>query len=166
MQKNVESLWHLMEQYRATMNDMCDAIEDFDEVEKLGQDFSSVDPLKEIDIEDGTTPRPTFVNKNMSLEHKDAIIKLLKDYVDCFTWNYCEMPRLSRELVEHRLPVESGFSPYKQPNQRFNPICRSGVRTKWNDYSAHDSFDLANTQSGFLTSYPWRRRTPEKFGYV
>jgi hypothetical protein len=27
---------------------------------------------------------PTFVNKNMSLEHKDAIIKLLKDYVDCF----------------------------------------------------------------------------------
>jgi hypothetical protein len=58
---------------------MCETIEDFDEVEKLGQGFSSADPLEEIDIVDGITPRPTFVNKNMSLEHKDAIIMLLKD---------------------------------------------------------------------------------------
>jgi hypothetical protein len=64
---------------------MCEAIEDFDEVKKLGQGFSSIDPLEEIDIIDGITPRPTFVNKNMSLEHKNAIIKFLRDYVDCFS---------------------------------------------------------------------------------
>jgi hypothetical protein len=92
---------------------MCEAIEDFDEVEKLGQDFSSADPLEEIDIRDGITPRPIFVNKNMSLENNDAIIKLLRDYVDCFTWNYREMPDLSWELVEHRLHIKSGFMPYK-----------------------------------------------------
>jgi hypothetical protein len=83
-QKNVEWLWSRTKQYRSTTNDMCEVIEDFDEVGKLGQVFSSVDPLEELDIGDGITPRPTFVNKNMSLEHKDAIIKLLKDYVDCF----------------------------------------------------------------------------------
>jgi hypothetical protein len=66
------------------MNDMREVIEDFDEVEKLGQNFSSADPLEEIDIGDGITTRLTFVNKNMSLEYKDAIIKLLKDYVDYF----------------------------------------------------------------------------------
>jgi hypothetical protein len=44
----------------------------------------SADPLEEIDVGDGITPRPTSINKNMSLEHKDAIIKLLRDYVDCF----------------------------------------------------------------------------------
>jgi hypothetical protein len=115
MQKNVEWLWHRTEQYRSITNDMCKIIEDSNEVEKLGQGFSSVDPLKEIDIGDGTTLRPTFVNKNMFLEHKDAIIKLLKDYVDCFTWNYREMLGLSQELVEHQLPIKSGFSPYKQP---------------------------------------------------
>jgi hypothetical protein len=49
------------------MNNICKVIEDFDEVEKLGQDFSSADPLEEIDIRDGITPRPTFINKNMSL---------------------------------------------------------------------------------------------------
>jgi hypothetical protein len=64
---------------------MCEAIDNFDKIEKLGQGFSSADPLEEIDIGDGITPRPTFVNKNMSLEHKDAIIKFLRDYVDCFT---------------------------------------------------------------------------------
>jgi hypothetical protein len=84
-QKNIEWLQHCTKQYRSTTNDMCEAIEDFDEVEKLGQDFSSADPLEEIDIGDRITPRPTFVNKNMSLEHKDAIIKFLRDYVDCFT---------------------------------------------------------------------------------
>jgi hypothetical protein len=86
------------------------------------------DPLEEIDIGDGTTPRPTFVNKNMSLEHKDAIIKLLKDYVDCFAWNYYEMPSLSQELVEHRLPIKSGFRPYKQPARRFNLIIHDRVK--------------------------------------
>jgi hypothetical protein len=64
---------------------MCEAIDNFDEIEKLGQGFSSADPLEEIDIGDGITPRPTFVNKNMSLEHKDAIRKFLRDYVDRFT---------------------------------------------------------------------------------
>jgi hypothetical protein len=39
MQKNVEWLQHCTEQYRSTANDMCDDIEDFDEVEKLGQGF-------------------------------------------------------------------------------------------------------------------------------
>jgi hypothetical protein len=71
------------------------------------------DPLEEIDIGDRITPRPTFVNKNMSLEHKDAIIKLLRNYIDCFAWNYHEMPNLSQELVEHQLPIKTGFMPYK-----------------------------------------------------
>jgi hypothetical protein len=107
---------------------MCEAIEDFDEVEKLGQGFLSAGPLEEIDIGDGITPRLTFVNKNMSLEHKDAIIKLLRDYVDYFTWNYREMPGLSQELVEHRLPIKSGFRPDKQPAQRFNLIIHDQVK--------------------------------------
>jgi hypothetical protein len=30
------------------------------------------------------------------------------------------MSGLSRELVEHRLPIKDGFRPYKQPARRFN----------------------------------------------
>jgi hypothetical protein len=81
-----------------------------------------------MDIGDGITPRPIFVNKNMSLEYKDAIIKLLRNYIDCFAWNYHEMPGLSRELVEHWLPIKTGFKPYKQPTQRFNLIIHDLVK--------------------------------------
>jgi hypothetical protein len=81
-----------------------------------------------MDIGDRITPRPTFVNNYMSLEYKDAIIKLLIGYIDCFTWNYLEMPDLSRELVEHWLPIKTGFRTYKQPARRFNPIIHDRVK--------------------------------------
>jgi hypothetical protein len=48
MQKNIEWLRHRTEQYRSTTNDMCEAIEDFDEEEMLGQGFSSPDLLEEM----------------------------------------------------------------------------------------------------------------------
>jgi hypothetical protein len=44
---------------------MCEAIEYFYEVEKLGHSFSSADPLEKIDIGDRITPRPTFINKKL-----------------------------------------------------------------------------------------------------
>jgi hypothetical protein len=50
-QKKVEWLRHHTKQYQSTINNMCEVIEDFDEVEKLGQGFSSGDPLEVIDIE-------------------------------------------------------------------------------------------------------------------
>jgi hypothetical protein len=37
-----------------------------------------------------------------------------------FASNYNEMPGLSRDLVEHKLPIEPGFKPYKQPRRNFN----------------------------------------------
>jgi hypothetical protein len=53
----------------------------------------------------------------MSLEHKNAIIKLYKEYVDCFVWNYRERSGLSRELGEHRLPIKSGSLTVAGPDE-------------------------------------------------
>ena len=47
---------------------MGEAIEDSDDRDMLGQGFASADPLEKVDIGDGTIPRPTFVNKNLSAE--------------------------------------------------------------------------------------------------
>jgi hypothetical protein len=93
-------------------------IEEFRDLDKLGQGFTSVDPLEEIDIDD-KTPRPTFVNKTLETDPRDEMIGLLKEYADCFAWNYTEMPGLSREIVEHRLPIKSGFRPFKQKARTF-----------------------------------------------
>jgi hypothetical protein len=39
---------------------------------------------------------------------------LLKEYSDCFAWDYIEMPGLDRSIVEHRLPLKKGFWPFQQ----------------------------------------------------
>jgi hypothetical protein len=46
---------------------------------------------------------------------------LLKEYKDCFAWDYTEMPGLDRSIVEHQLPIKSGFRPHQQPARRCNP---------------------------------------------
>ena len=73
-----------MEQYRLGKNDICEAIEDLDELHKLGQGSSSADPLEELDIGNGTTPRPIIVNKNIKADYKAKVIELLREYIDCF----------------------------------------------------------------------------------
>jgi hypothetical protein len=132
MDANLEWLQQRREHYRAHKNDMCEAIEDFDDLSKLGQRFTSADPLEQVDIGDGTIPRLTFVNKNLDPLFKSDLIKLLKEYVDCFAWNYNEMPSLSRDLVEYCLPIKPAFRPYKQPHRNFNPDIYDRVKEEVN----------------------------------
>jgi hypothetical protein len=101
MASNVEWLQKRVEHYRANKNDMCEAIEETNDLDKLGPSFMSADPLEEIDIGDGVTPRPTFVNKNLSDDYKNNLVELLIEHANCFAWNYQEMSGLSRDLVEH-----------------------------------------------------------------
>jgi hypothetical protein len=106
---------------RSSNSSVGDVIEEFRDFDKLGQGFTSANPLEEIDIGDGKTPRLTFVNKTLETDPRDEMIGLLKEYSDCFAWTYIEMPRLSREIVEHRLPIKSGFRPFKQKARTFCP---------------------------------------------
>jgi hypothetical protein len=84
MTSNVEWLQKCVEHYRANKNDMCEPIEEIEDLDKLGPGFMSADPLEEIDIGDGVTPKPSFVNKNLSADYKSNLVKLLREYVDCF----------------------------------------------------------------------------------
>jgi hypothetical protein len=114
MASNVEWLQKRVDHYRANKNDMCEAIEETEDLDKLGPGLMSADPLEEVDIGDGVTPRPTFVKKNLGANYMDNLVELLREYVDCFAWSYQEMPGLSHDLVEHRLPIKANFRPIKQ----------------------------------------------------
>ena len=63
MNPNDEWLQKRLEKYRADGNDMYESIEEPASLEKLGQGFTLADPLEEVDIGDGSVPRPTYVNK-------------------------------------------------------------------------------------------------------
>jgi hypothetical protein len=93
-----------------------DRVDDLDD--KQGQGFMSADDLEEIDIGPGDRPRPTFISKNLSAEFRAKLIELLKEFRDCFAWEYYEMPGLSQSIVEHRLPIKPGVKPHQQPPRR------------------------------------------------
>lgn len=71
------------------------------------------DSLEEIELGEGIIKRPTYICANISPELKVEVIQLLEKYKDCFSWDCDEMPRLSREVVELRLPVKNIKKPIK-----------------------------------------------------
>jgi hypothetical protein len=81
---------------------------------KLGYGFTSTDELEEIDIGPRDKPRPTFISKKLDPSLREPTIALLKEYLDCFAWDYTEMPGLDRSIIEHRLPLKKGFRPFQQ----------------------------------------------------
>jgi hypothetical protein len=64
---------------RSSDSSMGDMIEEFRDLNKLGQGFTSVDPLEKIDIGDGKTPKSTFVNKTLETDPRNEMIGLLKE---------------------------------------------------------------------------------------
>ena len=161
MDANIEWLKHRVEQYRANKTDACEAIDDFDELDKLGQGFTSTDPLEQVDIGDGSVPRPMFIKQNLEVNYKVELIALLKEYVDCFVWNYTEISGLSQELVEHWLPIKKGFRPFKQNPHRFNSIIMIGLKRRLIDYCKRGLFSHAGMRSGSLILCLLRRKILE-----
>ena len=88
---------------------------------KLGHGFTSANELEEVDIVPGDRPRPTYISAKFDPEYKRELIDLLKEFKDCFAWEYYEMPGLVRSIIEHQLPIKPGYRPFKQAPRRFNP---------------------------------------------
>lgn len=92
--------------------------------EKGAEDKQNVeveDPLEEINLGIEAVKRPIFVSTFLPEDYKKKLINLITEYKDCFAWDYDEMPGLSRDLVEHRLPLREECRPVKQASRRFAP---------------------------------------------
>lgn len=60
-----------------------------------------------VEVNLGTTdkPRLTKISGLLAEIESEQLTTLITRYKDCFSWDYHEMLGLSRELVEHRLPL-------------------------------------------------------------
>ncbi|GKV35610.1 hypothetical protein SLEP1_g43856 [Rubroshorea leprosula] len=101
---------------RVTMEELDLALAKLDDLRADVQD-----PLKEVNLGTEAEPHITFVSVLLPPEMRDKIICLLHEFKDYFAWDYSEMPGLNRELVKHRLPINKGYKPYKQPPRRMSP---------------------------------------------
>ena len=57
----------------------------------------------------------------MTMPIREELTALLRDYQDIFAWSYQDMPDLSSDIVQHRLPLNPECPPIKQKLRRMKP---------------------------------------------
>ncbi|XP_050207621.1 uncharacterized protein LOC126657042 [Mercurialis annua] len=79
------------------------------------------DPTGSLKIGDITVcNRKTRERSRPGTRRPGKLIALLIEYHDCFAWSYDEMPGLDPNIAEHKLPLKSGFRPFRQPPRRMS----------------------------------------------
>jgi len=52
---------------------------------------------------------------------KEELIVLIKEYINVFTWNYEDIPRLDPQVAMHHLNIKPDTKSVKQQQRRFRP---------------------------------------------
>ncbi|KAJ1696334.1 hypothetical protein LUZ63_004846 [Rhynchospora breviuscula] len=86
------------------------------ELEEGGQ--NTIDELLEVNLGTEEEPRPTFINASLSPSRREQLKAFLRQYIDCFAWNYNEMPGLNPEVAVHKLKIDKEAKPIKQAPRR------------------------------------------------
>lgn len=84
--------------------------------------------LEEVDLGYGTTKRLTYISVKLDPSLKTQVIMVLKEFKDCFVWDYNEMHGLIRELVELKLPIRPNKRPLKTTLRSFVPEFVSKIK--------------------------------------
>ena len=69
----------------------------------------------------GSGKREVKIGTGITAPVREELITLLRDYQDIFAWSYQDMPGLSSDIVQHRLPLNPECSPVKQKLRRMKP---------------------------------------------
>lgn len=56
-------------------------------------------------------PQEVSVGTTLTLEERTSLIDLLKEYKDVFAWSYDDMPGLSTDIVQHKIPLYPDAKP-------------------------------------------------------
>jgi len=76
---------------------------------------------KVVNLGIGEERKKVKVGMGMSTNIRDELVALLRDYQDIFAWSYQDMPGLSSDIVQHRLPLNPECPPIKQKLRRMKP---------------------------------------------
>ena len=74
-----------------------------------------------VDLGTDNEKKEVKVGMGMTAPICEELVALLRDYQDVFAWSYQDMPGLSHDIVQHRLPLNSGYSLVKQKLRRMKP---------------------------------------------
>jgi len=74
-----------------------------------------------VDLGTGSGKKEVKIGTGMTTPIREELTTLLRDYQDIFAWSYQDMPGLSSNIVQHRLPLNPECPPVKQKLRRMKP---------------------------------------------
>ena len=102
----------------------------------------------QIDLGDGITPKPIFVGERLSLGEREDLIKLIREYIDVFEWNYEDMPGLDPQVATHRLNINLEKKLFKQLQRRFRPTIMEMIEAEVRKLFTRALSEKSNIQIG------------------
>jgi len=58
----------------------------------------------------------------LSENQRDEYIKLLKKFVDVFSWKYEDLETYDTRIIKHRIPLKDDTKPFRQKFRQINPM--------------------------------------------
>jgi len=74
-----------------------------------------------VDLGTDNGKKEVKIGTGMAAPIREELTALLKDYQDIFAWSYQDMPGLSYDIVQHKLPLNPECSLVKQKLRRMKP---------------------------------------------
>ncbi|GJZ55474.1 reverse transcriptase domain-containing protein [Tanacetum coccineum] len=99
---------------------------------KAKTDKSSIDEPPEVELKDlhphleyafleGDNKLPIIIAKDLSVEEKAALIKVLKSHKRAIAWKLSDIKGINREFCTHKILMEEDYKPAVQHQRRVNP---------------------------------------------
>ena len=66
-------------------------------------------------------PKIVKVSNTLKKEQKPKYTKLLKEFVDIFSWRYQDLKIYDQTIIHHNIPLKENEKPFKQKLRRINP---------------------------------------------
>ena len=99
------------------MNDILEALERQDEGSK-----PNIEELEIINLaKEGEKSKEVKIGTRSTIEQKEALIALLREFHEIFAWSYQDILGLDTDIVVHKIPLKPECKPVKQALRWMKP---------------------------------------------
>jgi len=65
---------------------------------------------------------PVIISSNLEAEQEGKLLEILKTHRKAIDWTLADIPGISPSMCMHRILLEDGAKPVRQPQRRLNPL--------------------------------------------
>ena len=100
-------------------NEEIKSVEKTDEFPEV--ELKELPPHLEYAFLEGADKLPVIIAKDLSVEEKSALIKVLKSHKQAIAWKLSDIKGINPEFCTHKILMEDDFKPAVQQQRRVNP---------------------------------------------